>query len=183
MQYLAVAHLMGRPDGRLSVVLVPAVLWAPVLAVAVTGTAARLGLLAGPMAEMATGCINGYRIGDLATLAVIAVEISTGMMLLELQRATSPLPAIGGFFRFGSICMAITTGALLLALAGIERGIAFERDLLIQDDAATRAALEIDKAEIVKMLLASLSDARNAIDQAAVRAAGACALHVATRQA
>ena len=53
-------------------------------------------------------------------------------MLLESLRATKLLPAIAGFSRFGRICRALTTGVLLIALAGFACAMAFKRGLLMQ---------------------------------------------------
>ncbi len=124
-----------------------------VLAIAVGGAAINFNLIATPMAEMVGGTsrIMGYSVASIAAMVIILVEIAMGLFLMEALRITRLFPVIGALddkLRRGILWAAFI---FLFSLAGIEAGLAYMRELLMQDAAATRALLRADGAtEIVQ---------------------------------
>lgn len=119
-----------------------------VLAVATAGAAINFTLIARPMAEMVGGTnfIGMFRTADIAALVIIMVEISMGLFLMESLRITRLFPVIGALTDKMRTRMIAVTFAILLLMAGIEAGLAYMRELLLQDDLATNALLRSDSA-------------------------------------
>lgn len=117
-----------------------------VLAVATAGAAINFTLIARPMAEMVGGTnfIGMFRTADVAALVIIMVEISMGLFLMESLRITRLFPVIGALTDKMRTRMIVVTFAILLMMAGIEAGLAYMRELLLQDDLATNAFLRSD---------------------------------------
>jgi hypothetical protein len=117
-----------------------------VLAVATAGTAVNFTLIARPMAEMVGGTnfIGAYRTADIAALVIIMVEISMGLFLMESLRITRLFPVIGALSDKMRVRMMATTFAILLLMASIEAGLAYMREVLLQDELATSALLRGD---------------------------------------
>jgi len=124
-----------------------------VLVIAVGGAVINFNLIATPMAEMVGGTarIMGYSVASIAAMVIILVEIAMGLFLMEALRITRLFPVIGALddkLRRGILWAAFI---FLFSLAGIEAGLAYMRELLMQDAAATRALLRADGAtEIVQ---------------------------------
>ncbi len=117
-----------------------------VLAIAVGGAVINFNLIAAPMAEMVGGTsrIMGYSVANIAAMVIILVEIAMGLFLMEALRITRLFPVIGALddkLRRGILWAAFI---FLFSLAGIEAGLAYMRELLMQDAAATRALLRAD---------------------------------------
>ncbi|MCF6257443.1 MAG: hypothetical protein L3K25_14275 [Gammaproteobacteria bacterium] len=117
-----------------------------VLAIAVGGAVINFNLIATPMAEMVGGTsrIMGYSVANIAAMVIILVEIAMGLFLMEALRITRLFPVIGALddkLRRGILWAAFI---FLFSLAGIEAGLAYMRELLMQDAAATRALLRAD---------------------------------------
>jgi hypothetical protein len=114
-----------------------------VLAVAIGGAAINFSLIARPMAEMVGGTnfIGGLRIADIAALVIIMVEISMGLFLMESLRITRLFPVIGALPDKLRVRMIWITFSILLLLASIEAGLAYMREVLLQDELATGALL------------------------------------------
>ena len=114
-----------------------------VLAVAVGGATINFSLIARPMAEMVggTSLIGGFRTADIAALVIILVEISMGLFLMESLRITRLFPVIGALPDKIRVRMAWITFSILFLLAGVEAGLAFMREVLLQDELATSALL------------------------------------------
>lgn len=114
-----------------------------VLMVAIGGAAINFSLIARPMAEMVGGTsfIGGYRTADIAALVIIMVEISMGLFLMESLRITRLFPVIGALPDKMRVRMIWITFAILLLLASIEAGLAYMREVLLQDELATGALL------------------------------------------
>ncbi|NOX92797.1 MAG: hypothetical protein GXP18_10225 [Gammaproteobacteria bacterium] len=117
-----------------------------VLAIAVGGAVINFNLIAAPMAEMVGGTsrIMGYSVASIAAMVIILVEIAMGLFLMEALRITRLFPVIGALddkLRRGILWAAFI---FLFSLAGIEAGLAYMRELLMQDAAATRALLRAD---------------------------------------
>ena len=114
-----------------------------VLAIAVGGATINFSLIARPMAEMVggTNMIGGYKTADIAALVIILVEISMGLFLMESLRITRLFPVIGALPDKTRVRMIYITFTLLFLLASVEAGLAYMREVLLQDELATSALL------------------------------------------
>jgi hypothetical protein len=114
-----------------------------VLGVAVGGAAINFSLIARPMAEMVGGTsfIGGFRTADIAALVIIMVEISMGLFLMESMRITRLFPVVGALPDKTRVRMIYVTFTILLLLASVEAGLAYMREILMQDELATSALL------------------------------------------
>ena len=114
-----------------------------VLVVAIGGAAINFSLIARPMAEMVGGTsyIGSFRTADVAALVIIMVEISMGLFLMESLRITRLFPVIGALPDKMRVRMIWITFAILLLLASVESGLAYMREVLLQDELATGALL------------------------------------------
>jgi len=117
-----------------------------VLAVATAGAAVNFTLIARPMAEMVGGTnfIGAFRTADIAALVIIMVEISMGLFLMESLRITRLFPVIGALTDKMRLRMIVITFAILLMMASVEAGLAYMREVLLQDELATNALLRSD---------------------------------------
>jgi hypothetical protein len=117
-----------------------------VLAVAVGGAAINFNLIATPMSEMVGGTsrIMGYSVSSIAAMVIILVEIAMGLFLMESMRVTRLFPVIGALDDKLRVRMLWASFTILFILAGVEAGLAYMRELLMQDAAATRALLRAD---------------------------------------
>lgn len=124
-----------------------------VLMVAVGGAAINFNLIATPMSEMVGGTsrMMGYPVSNIAAMVIILVEIAMGLFLMESMRVTRLFPVIGALDDKLRIRMLWASFTILFILAGVEAGLAYMREILMQDAAATRALLRADGAtEIVQ---------------------------------
>src|SRR5882757_5419928 len=117
-----------------------------VLAVATAGAAINFTLIARPMAEMVGGTsfIGAFRTADIAALVIIMVEISMGLFLMESLRITRLFPVISALSDKMRRRMMLITFIILLLMASIEAGLAYMREVLLQDELATSALLRGD---------------------------------------
>jgi hypothetical protein len=117
-----------------------------VLAVATAGAAINFSLIARPMAEMVggTSAIGTFRTADIAALVIIMVEISMGLFLMESLRITRLFPVIGALSDKMRVRMIFITFVILLMMASIEAGLAYMREVLLQDELATSSLLRGD---------------------------------------
>ena len=117
-----------------------------VLAVAIAGAAINFTLIARPMAEMVGGTsfIGDFHTADIAALVIIMVEISMGLFLMESLRITRLFPVISALSDKMRVRMIIITFAILLMMASIEAGLAYMREVLLQDELATSSLLRGD---------------------------------------
>ena len=117
-----------------------------VLAVATAGAAINFTLIARPMAEMVGGTnfIGAFRTADIAALVIIMVEISMGLFLMESLRVTRLFPVIGSLPDKMRVRMIGITFVILLLMASVEAGLAYMREVLLQDELATSALLRGD---------------------------------------
>ena len=118
-----------------------------VLAIAVGGAAINFPLIARPMAEMVGGqyLTAGFKTADIAALVIILVEISMGLFLMESLRITRLFPVIAALKDTTRIRMVWITFGLLFSLASVEAGLAFMREMLLEDELATSALLRGDE--------------------------------------
>ncbi|HEB86401.1 MAG TPA: hypothetical protein ENI68_05215 [Gammaproteobacteria bacterium] len=123
-----------------------------VLAIAVGGAMINFNLIARPMSEMVGGTsqIMGFHTSEIAALVIILVEIAMGLFLMESLRITRLFPLIGALNDKLRVKMIWITFGILLTLACVESGLAYMRELLMQDAAATRALLRGDGVEVIK---------------------------------
>ncbi|MBW3566949.1 MAG: hypothetical protein KY410_03150 [Proteobacteria bacterium] len=123
-----------------------------VLAIAVGGAIINFNLIARPMAEMVggTNMIGGLKIADIAALVIILVEISMGLFLMESLRITRLFPVISALDDRMRVRMIWVTLFFLTALASVEAGLAFMREILVQDELATSAMLRGDAPAAVE---------------------------------
>lgn len=100
-------------------------------------------LIARPMAEMVGGntYISTFKVSDISALFILLLEITMGLFLMESLRITSLFPIIGSMKDSMRVRMMWGTFTILFSLATIEAGLAYMRDLLMQDDLATSALL------------------------------------------
>lgn len=114
-----------------------------VLVIAIGGAIINFHLIARPMSEMVggTSTIGAFRTADVAALVIILVEVTMGLFLMESLRITRLFPVIGALSDSQRIRMAWTTFLILLALASVEAGLAYMREMLLQDQLATSAML------------------------------------------
>ena len=116
---------------------------ATVLTVAVGGAAINFSLISRPMAEMVggTSVLAGFRTANIAALVIIMVEISMGLFLMESLRITRLFPVIGALPDKVRVRMIGVTFSILFLLASVEAGLAYMREILMQDELATSALL------------------------------------------
>lgn len=114
-----------------------------VLAIAIGGAMINFHLIARPMAEMVGGnnTIGAFKISDIAALVIIMVEISMGLFLMESLRITRLFPVISALPDIMRVRMIWITFSILFLLASVEAGLAYMREILLQDELATSALL------------------------------------------
>lgn len=114
-----------------------------VLAIAVGGAFINFNLIARPMSEMVGGSdmMMGFKTSSIAALVIILVEISLGLFLMESLRITRLFPVIGALNDKMRIKMVWITFIFLFSLAAVEAGLAYMREILMQDSQATLALL------------------------------------------
>lgn len=120
-----------------------------VLLVAIGGATINFSLIARPMAEMVggTNLIGGFRTAHIAALVIIMVEISMGLFLMESLRITRLFPVIGALPDKVRIRMVWITFTILFLLASVEAGLAYMREVLLQDELATNSLLRGEAGE------------------------------------
>lgn len=114
-----------------------------VLMIAIGGAAINFSLIARPMSEMVGGTsyIGTFRTSDVAALVIIMVEVSMGLFLMESLRVTRLFPVIAALPDRMRIRMVWITFTMLTLLASVEAGLAYMREVLLQDELATGAYL------------------------------------------
>jgi hypothetical protein len=114
-----------------------------VIAIAIGGAFINFSLIARPMSEMVGGTsyIGAFQTADIAALVIILVEISMGLFLMESLRITRLFPVIAALPDRTRIYMVWITLTILTVLASIEAGLAYMREILLQDELATTSLL------------------------------------------
>jgi hypothetical protein len=114
-----------------------------VLLIAIGGAAINFSLIARPMSEMVGGTsyIGSFRTSDVAALVIIMVEVSMGLFLMESLRITRLFPVIAALPDRMRVRMVWITFTMLTLLASVEAGLAYMREVLLQDELATGALL------------------------------------------
>jgi len=113
------------------------------LLIAIGGAVINFNLIARPMSEMVGGTarIMGFQTSNIAALVIILVEMAMGLFLMESMRITRLFPVIGALNDKLRVKMIWISFTILTILATVEAGLAFMREIMMQDAAATRAAL------------------------------------------
>jgi hypothetical protein len=121
-----------------------------VLSIAVGGAIINFNLIARPMSEMVGGnsSIGGLKVADIAALVIILVEISMGLFVMECVRITRLFPVIQTLDDRLRLRMLWISLAILTSLATVEAGLAFMREILVQDELATAAMLRGDSEPV-----------------------------------
>lgn len=114
-----------------------------VMLIAIGGAFINFNLIARPMSEMVggTNMIAGWAVADIAALVIILVEVSMGIFLMESLRITRLFPVIAALHDRMRVRMVWVSFIILLSLACVEAGLAFMREMLMQDELATAAML------------------------------------------
>lgn len=114
-----------------------------VLLIAAAGAGINFNLIARPMAEMVggTNVIGGFKVADIAAMVIILVETSMGLFLMESLRFTRLFPAVGALPDKMRVRLIWASFSILMGLAMVEVGLAYMRDILLQDELATSAML------------------------------------------
>ncbi|MFV2089079.1 MAG: hypothetical protein ACC642_00335 [Pseudomonadales bacterium] len=122
-----------------------------VVLIAVGGAFINFSLIARPMAEMVGGTsyIGQYQIADIAALVIILVEMSMGLFLMESLRITRLFPVISALPERTRITMVCVSLTLLTILASVEAGLAYMREVLLQDELATASVLRGAEASLL----------------------------------
>jgi len=117
-----------------------------VLLIAGGGAVVNFHLIARPMSEMVGGntFIGPFQSADIAALVIILVELSMGLFLMECLKITSLFPVVSALADKTRQRLAVVSFGILLSLACVEAGLAYMRELLLQDELATTAALRGD---------------------------------------
>src|SRR5207244_6943013 len=92
----------------------------------------------------ATNSIGGFATAGMAALGIIMVEVSMGLFLMESLRITRLFPVIGALSDKMRVRMIGITFPILMLMASIEAGLAYMREVLLQDELATNALLRSD---------------------------------------
>ena len=117
-----------------------------VILIAIGGAFINFSLIARPMSEMVGGTsyIGAFQTADIAALVIILVEISMGLFLMESLRITRLFPVISALPDRTRIYMVWITLTILTTLASVEAGLAYMREILMQDEFATTSMLRGD---------------------------------------
>jgi hypothetical protein len=119
-----------------------------VLAIAAGGAFINFHLIARPLSEMVggTSVVAGMKVADIGALVIILVEITMGLFLMESLRITRLFPVIAALDDRLRRRMIWVSLAFLTIFASIEAGLAFMREILVEDELATAAMLRGDEA-------------------------------------
>lgn len=114
-----------------------------VMLIAIGGAVINFSLIARPMAEMVGGTsyLGPFQTADIAALVIILVEMSMGLFLMESLRITRLFPVISALPERTRLTMVWVSLGLLTTLACVEAGLAYMREVLLQDELATATAL------------------------------------------
>ena len=117
-----------------------------VLVIAIGGAVINFNLIARPMAEMVGGTnfIGSWQVADIAALVIILVEVSMGLFLMEIAAHHTAVP--GDRRAAGQVAgdHGLDHARPLTALASVEAGLAYMREVLLHDELATSALLRGD---------------------------------------
>ncbi|MBY6210394.1 hypothetical protein KUV95_02420 [Microbulbifer agarilyticus] len=114
-----------------------------VLAMVAGGVLVNFHLIARPMAEIvgSASSLGAFKLADISALVIIFMQISLGVLAMESLRITRMFPGVGALA--DKLRNRIKSAALVLLVlfATMEAGLAYMRDILLQQDLAQSAAL------------------------------------------
>ncbi len=114
-------------------------------------------LIERPIAEMiGGGYVGNLSLPSIGALMVILIEMASGMMFAEALGLSHLIPNVAHWSPEIRKKVAIACGILLLAMASVEAGLAFMREILIAADAETTALLTGQTSEAAAALGGSL---------------------------
>jgi hypothetical protein len=122
-----------------------------VMLIAIGGAVINFTLIARPMSEMVGGTsyIGSFQTANIAALVIILVEMSMGLFLMESLRITRLFPVISALPEKTRITMVWVSLVFLTILASVEAGLAYMREILLQDQLATASALRGTDASLL----------------------------------
>ena len=114
-----------------------------VMAIACGGAFINFQLIARLMAEAvgSNSVIGGFKVAEIAALVIILLETAMGLFLMESFRITRLFPMIGALPDNIRQRMIYATLSILFFFAFVESGLAYMREILLEDELATAAAL------------------------------------------
>jgi len=114
-----------------------------VMAIACGGAFINFQLIARPMAEAvgANSVIGDFKVAEIAALVIILLETAMGLFLMESFRITRLFPMIGALPDKTRQRMIYATLSILFFFAFVESGLAYMREILLEDELATSAVL------------------------------------------
>ncbi len=107
--------------------------------IAAGGATLNFFLIERPLSEIVggSGLVMGIEVSQMGALMIIMLEIAAGVFLMETLGLSHLLPAVERWDADVKKKVAIATGTLLLALAGVEAGLALLREMLVANDQGT----------------------------------------------
>jgi len=112
------------------------------LVLTIGGSIVNFMLIQRPMAEMVGGgLIGGFSVSQFAALVIVSVELAAGVIFMEAWGLSHLLPFFQSLEPERRRMVMLLSGGLLVAMAGVEAGLAILREHLIAQDALVRAEL------------------------------------------
>lgn len=107
--------------------------------IAVGGATLNFFLIERPLSEIVggSGLVMGIEVSQMGAMMIIMLEVAAGVLLMEALGLSHLLPAVERWDPDMKKKVAMITGALLLAMAGVEAGLALLREMLVANDQAT----------------------------------------------
>lgn len=114
-----------------------------IMFIAVGGAFINFNLIARPMAEMVGGTtmVGTLKISEIAALVIILVELAMGVFLMESFRITRLFPIIGALPDKTRHRLIYVFFGILFILASVEAGLAYMREILLEDELKTSQML------------------------------------------
>ncbi|MCA0899405.1 hypothetical protein [Microbulbifer agarilyticus] len=114
-----------------------------VLAMVAGGVLVNFHLIARPMAEIvgSASSLGAFKLADISALVIIFMQISLGVLVMESLRITRMFPGVSALADKLRNCIKSTALVLLVLFATMEAGLAYMRDILLQQDLIQSAAL------------------------------------------
>ncbi len=116
-----------------------------ILVIAIGGAVFNFELIKTAMSEMVGGSnaatIGGLRASNVAALVIIMIEIAMGLFLMELLRITRLFPGVGTIDDRMRKRLIWVSFLILLLLACVESGLAYMRDVILENKEITNATI------------------------------------------
>ncbi|WP_299579411.1 hypothetical protein [uncultured Microbulbifer sp.] len=124
-----------------------------VLFVALAGVWVNHQLIARPITEIVGDghFLGTYATADITALVLIFLQLVTGIVVIESLRITRLFPSIGALADIARRRLMWAALLLLLCFAGIEAGLSFSRELLLQQDQSMTGVVAISGPVVAGM--------------------------------